>query len=114
MVLTRYIYFVCSFFRTQDMLAEEVVRNACLKLYLKNSKNLIRILTLLNHSQPSDADIVGIWGMAGIGKTSIAREIFGILAPQYDKCYFLQDFYLMCQKKGLRQMRDDFLYALMI
>ncbi|KAG7546905.1 Toll/interleukin-1 receptor homology (TIR) domain [Arabidopsis suecica] len=93
---------------TQDMLAEEVVRNACLKLYLKNSKNLVRILALLNHSQPSDADIVGIWGMAGIGKTSIAREIFGILAPRYDVCYFLQDFYLMCQKKGLRQIRDDF------
>ncbi|KAF2586188.1 hypothetical protein F2Q70_00034650 [Brassica cretica] len=50
----------------------------------------------------------GIWGMAGVGKTSIAREIFGILSPQYDVCYFVQDFYLKCQKKGLRQMRDDF------
>ncbi|XP_010414679.1 PREDICTED: probable WRKY transcription factor 19 [Camelina sativa] len=73
---------------TQVVLAEEVVRNACLRLYLKNSKNLVRILALLNQSQPSDADIVGIWGMAGIGKTSIAREIFGTLAPKYDLCYF--------------------------
>ncbi|XP_010434403.1 PREDICTED: probable WRKY transcription factor 19 isoform X2 [Camelina sativa] len=94
--------------KKQVLLTEEVVRDVCLRLFLKNSKNLSRILQLLNHSQHSEADIVGLWGMPGIGKTSIAREIFGILAPQYDMCYFLQDFYLMCQKKGLRQMRDDF------
>ncbi|KAL1195096.1 Disease resistance protein RPP2A [Cardamine amara subsp. amara] len=92
----------------QVLLTEEVVRNACLRLYVKNSKNLVRILSLLNHPQSSDAEIVGLWGMAGIGKTSIAREIFGILAPKYDLCYFLQDFYLICQKQGLRQMREDF------
>uniref|UniRef100_A0A1J3GLG0 Putative WRKY transcription factor 19 n=1 Tax=Noccaea caerulescens TaxID=107243 RepID=A0A1J3GLG0_NOCCA len=93
---------------TQVMLAKEVVRNACIRLDLKKSKNVARILAFLNKSQPSDAEIVGLWGMAGIGKTSIAREIYGILAPQYDLCYFLEDFYLTCQKKGLRQMRDDF------
>ncbi|KFK28610.1 hypothetical protein AALP_AA7G020400 [Arabis alpina] len=89
---------------TQFTLAEEVVRDAW--LYLKNCKNVVRILAWLEHSQPSRAEIVGIWGMAGIGKTSIAREIFGILAPQYDLCYFLQDFYLLYQEKGL--MRDVF------
>ncbi|XP_010436479.2 PREDICTED: probable WRKY transcription factor 19 [Camelina sativa] len=94
---------------TEFMLAEEVVRNACSRLYLNNNKNLDRILVLLNHSQPTtDAEIVGIWGMAGIGKTTVAREVFNILTPQYDLCYFLQDFYLMGQMKGLRQMRDDF------
>ncbi|VVB12431.1 unnamed protein product [Arabis nemorensis] len=92
--------------RTQFTLAEEVARDAW--LYLKNCKNVVRILALLKHSQPSDAEIVGIWGMAGIGKTSIAREIFGILAPEYHSTCILEDFYLLCQKKGLRQMRDDF------
>ena len=62
------------------MLAEEVVRNASLRLSLKNSTNVAEILALLNHSQSLDAEIVGLWGMAGIGKTSIAREIFEILA----------------------------------
>ena len=108
MVLIRYICFLPSVCRKQVLLAEEVVRDACINLYSKNNKNLISILAFLNHSEPSGAEIVGLWGMAGIGKTSIAREIFGILAPQYDFCYFLQDFYLMSQKKGLRQMRDDF------
>ncbi|KAF8102896.1 hypothetical protein N665_0190s0015 [Sinapis alba] len=91
------------------MLAKKVVRKTCFRLDLKNSKNLVRILALLNHPQPLDAEIEGIWGMAGIGKTSMAREIFEILAPQYDLCYFLQDFHRMCKSKGLRQIRDDFL-----
>ena len=90
------------------MLAKKIVRNTCLRLDLKNSKNLVRILERLNHPQPPDAEFEGIWGMAGIGKTSIAREVFEILAPQYDFCYFLEDFHLMCQSKGLRQIRDDF------
>ncbi|KAL9818112.1 putative TIR domain, P-loop containing nucleoside triphosphate hydrolase [Arabidopsis thaliana] len=94
---------------SQFMLAEEVVRNASLRLSLKNSTNVAEILALLNHSQSLDAEIVGLWGMAGIGKTSIAREIFEILAPHYDLCYFLQDFHLMSQMKGLTQLRDDFL-----
>ncbi|ESQ55424.1 hypothetical protein EUTSA_v10027276mg, partial [Eutrema salsugineum] len=93
---------------TQVMLAEEVVRNACLRLDLKKCKNLAKILAYLKNSQPSGADIVGLWGMAGIGKTSIAREIYGVLAPEYDVCYFLEDFYLTREKKGLRKMRDDF------
>ena len=91
------------------MLAKKVARNTCFRLDLKNSKNLVRFLALLNHPQPLDAEIEGIWGMAGIGKTSIAREIFEILSPQYDLCYFLQDFHCMCKSKGLRQIRDDFL-----
>ncbi|VVB00590.1 unnamed protein product [Arabis nemorensis] len=94
---------------TQFMVTEEVVRDACLRLYLKNSKNVARVLAFLNHSQsPSEAEIVGLWGMAGIGKTCIAREIFGRLAPQYDLTYFIQDFDLLCKEKGVRQMRDDF------
>ncbi|EOA18870.1 hypothetical protein CARUB_v10007493mg, partial [Capsella rubella] len=45
---------------TQFMLAEEVVRNASLRLYLKNSKSLVGILALLNHSQSSDVEMVEI------------------------------------------------------
>ncbi|XP_056859061.1 disease resistance protein RPP2A isoform X2 [Raphanus sativus] len=70
---------------SQFMLAKKVVRNTCFRLDLKNNKNLVRILALLNHPQPLDAEIEGIWGMAGI------------------------DFHRMCKSKGLRQMRDDFL-----
>lgn len=96
------------FCRFQFILAEEVVRNASLRLYLKNSKNMVEILSLLEHSECLDVEIFGLWGMPGIGKTSLAREVFEILVPQYDLCYFLQDFYLEFEMKGLWQLRDDF------
>ncbi|XP_019057328.1 PREDICTED: protein SUPPRESSOR OF npr1-1, CONSTITUTIVE 1 [Tarenaya hassleriana] len=89
-------------------LVKKIVRNACLRLYSRTSENLTNILSLLEHSQTSDMHTVGIWGMAGIGKTTIATEIFEILAPRYDSCYFLQDFHQSCQKKGLNSLRDDF------
>ncbi|CAN6986936.1 unnamed protein product [Brassica oleracea var. botrytis] len=92
----------------QFILAEEVVRNASLRLYLKNSKNMVEILSLLEHSECLDVEIFGLWGMPGIGKTSLAREVFEILVPQYDLCYFLQDFHLEFEMKGLWQLRDDF------
>ncbi|XP_048594714.1 disease resistance protein RPP2A-like [Brassica napus] len=92
----------------QFILAEEVVRNASLRLYLKNSKNMVEILSLLKHSECLDVEIFGLWGMPGIGKTSLAREVFEILVPQYDLCYFLQDFHLEFEMKGLWQLRDDF------
>ncbi|RID78193.1 hypothetical protein BRARA_A01042 [Brassica rapa] len=70
--------------------------------------SLESILSLLNRSQPSSPQIVGLWGMAGIGKTTITRDFFRTQAERYDVCYFLPDFHLMCQTKGLSYLRDDF------
>ncbi|VVB12434.1 unnamed protein product [Arabis nemorensis] len=69
---------------------------------------LKRTLSLLNSSQSSAPHIVGLWGMAGIGKTTIARELFRTQAERHDVCYFLPDFHIMCQTKGLNHLRDEF------
>lgn len=66
------------------------------------------ILSLLYCSQSSAPHIVGLWGMAGIGKTTIAREIFRTQADRYDVCYFLPDFHIACQMRGLSHLRDEF------
>ncbi|KAJ0247088.1 Disease resistance protein RPP2A [Hirschfeldia incana] len=92
----------------QCILAEEIVRNAFLRLCLKNSKNMVGILSLLEYSECLDVEIFGLWGMPGIGKTSLAREVFEILVPRYDLCYFLEDFHLVFEMQGLGQLRDDF------
>ncbi|XP_048590787.1 disease resistance protein RPP2A-like isoform X1 [Brassica napus] len=97
------------------ILAKNIVRDVCLPLSSETNMklrgtrlSLESILSLLNRSQPSSPQIVGLWGMAGIGKTTITRDFFRTQAERYDVCYFLPDFHLMCQTKGLSYLRDDF------
>ncbi|KAG2318408.1 hypothetical protein Bca52824_011621 [Brassica carinata] len=95
------------------MLAKNIVRdvlvNSITRSNLTGSLQLSDILSLLNSSQSSAPHIVGLWGMAGIGKTTISREFFRTQCERYDVCYFLPDFHLLCQTKGLNPLREEFL-----
>ncbi|VVB08024.1 unnamed protein product [Arabis nemorensis] len=94
--------------RNEFKLIEEIVRYACLRLFSISSQNVIDVYSLLESWQPSGMQMIGIWGMPGVGKTTVAKEIFRRLAPGYDSCYFLQDFHLIYQTKGLTYLRDEF------
>nr|VDC99317.1 unnamed protein product [Brassica oleracea] len=95
------------------MLAKNIVRdvqvNSKTGSNLTDSLQLSYILSLLNSSQSSAPHIVGLWGMAGIGKTTFSREIFRTQGERYDVCYFLPDFHQLCQTKGLNPLREEFL-----
>ncbi|CAA7054874.1 unnamed protein product [Microthlaspi erraticum] len=101
------------------MLAKSIVRDVCCLRNFKTRMNLVgirpllqSILPLLDCPQTSAPRIVGIWGMAGIGKTTITREIYRTQAERYDVCYFLPDFHLMCQAKGLSHLRHEFYWKI--
>ncbi|KAF8107619.1 hypothetical protein N665_0119s0080 [Sinapis alba] len=102
-----------QFIKGQEViLAKNIVRDVCLltetNMNLRGRLQMKSILSLLNCSQFSPLHIVGLWGMAGIGKTTIAREIFRTQAERYDVCYFLPDFHIVCQTRGLGHLRDEF------
>ncbi|KAL2328020.1 hypothetical protein Fmac_021447 [Flemingia macrophylla] len=46
---------------------------------------------LLNLGANEDVEVVGISGMGGIGKTTLATVLFNKISSQYDYCFFIDD-----------------------
>ncbi|KAI9073776.1 hypothetical protein K1719_044273 [Acacia pycnantha] len=49
---------------------------------------------------------IGIWGMGGIGKTTMAKVVFSKFCSQFDSCSFLENLREESEKHGLKYIRD--------
>ncbi|KAH0745185.1 hypothetical protein KY285_006842 [Solanum tuberosum] len=52
--------------------------------HLEKVKSLLEMET-------NDVRVLGIWGMGGVGKTTLARAVFDTLSPQFQGASFLED-----------------------
>lgn len=57
--------------------------------------------------QPWGVRSIGIWGMAGIGKTSIAEAVFTRMQKDYNSTCFILNFEKQFQEKGLQRVREQ-------
>ncbi|KAJ7962624.1 TIR-NBS-LRR resistance protein [Quillaja saponaria] len=97
-----------SAFNYKDLVGiESHIENVESKLQIGSSKeSQLQI-------ESSKVRTLGIWGMGGIGKTTIAEAAFAKLSSQFENCYFVPNIKEQVEKFGLTYVRDKYLSDLL-
>ncbi|XP_027343242.1 disease resistance-like protein DSC1 [Abrus precatorius] len=74
-------------------------------------KHMAEIQSLL-HVESEAVRIIGMWGIGGIGKTTIARAIYHNLANQFTSCSFVVNVHEEVERYGMHHTQSKYLSEL--
>ncbi|KAK2353092.1 disease resistance protein RUN1 [Trifolium repens] len=108
--------------RTEHELIEDIVKEVLGKLNHKYTNELrFHFIPDENYSQVEssininsrEVRIIGLWGMGGIGKTSLAAALFHKVSTQYEGSCFLENVAEESQRHGLNYIYNRLLSTLL-
>ncbi|KAL9318299.1 hypothetical protein ACSQ67_014816 [Phaseolus vulgaris] len=115
--MNSYTLFSKSSARTEHILVEKIVEDILRKLNLYSTsydqgiigieKHIEGIQSLL-HPESPDVRIIGIWGMGGIGKSTICDQIYHKLALQFDSSSLVLDVQEKIQRDGVDRIKTKY------
>ncbi|EOA12792.1 hypothetical protein CARUB_v10025742mg [Capsella rubella] len=97
---------------SDSTLVEEIVGDVYEKLFYSGRigiySKLLEIEKLVGN-QPFGIRCVGIWGMPGIGKTTLAKAVFDQMSGAFDASCFIEDYEKSIHEKGLYCLLEEHL-----
>ena len=116
------MYLCFKYGRNEPLLIKEIVKhilNKLLNICVGDTEKLVGINARIRKIkmrlclESDDVRMIGIWGMGGMGKTTVARALYNKISRQFEAHSFLEDVGKVLVNKGLIKLQQKFLSQLL-